>query len=86
MNYEEMLLAVHVRELAKGFRNAAATQEKRAANNQDAYNDYLAAFAQAHPVNEYVPQAMQALEKTCEAMRAYVSTPRQQAAPQAASE
>lgn len=58
---QRLLLAAQVRELATGFRNAAA---RKVTDDPEE----IAAWKAQHPVSEFVPQAVKALRDVVAAM------------------
>lgn len=67
---EELILAAHVRAIAVELRKSAAAKERKQHNVETGTADgYTALFAQSHPLEEFVPQALEQLKSLVDTTR-----------------
>lgn len=76
MKYDlnELVFAAHLREITSELRRAAAAREHRSLQGElngerITVDAYLAVFAQSHPLEGYVPQALEQLRSLADVAR-----------------
>lgn len=69
MDYNELLFAAEVRELAGRIKNSKAGEYWASLEGDSERNEKREEWLKAHPANEFIPEALSRIEETAEIIR-----------------
>lgn len=72
---EELILAAHVRRLAADLRTATGMRLKEEAGNDAPLNEWMDLYRANHPLEEFVPQALQRLIQVADIVKRELTSP-----------